>query len=191
MLKLIMIVLILTSFLHSKCETTFIKLADKEELKQALKVLHDSYVEKRYMIKAKNGLRENEFTYLDTTKTIVVKHLEKVIGTISLIYDSKVGIPSDKILKDEIDKLRELGNIVEVSSLAIDKEYRKLKLTDKIIEHLFANYLNRDINFVIITINPKALEFYKQIGFIEIGNTEDYDFVHGTPGIVMYLEVNK
>lgn len=98
-----------------------LKIAEsKEEILQALKLVHDSYVELGYMERKKEAIRFSKFVALPTTVILIAKYQEEVVGTISIVPDSTFGLPSD--LTWNLNSFRDKGLLLgEVSGLAINK----------------------------------------------------------------------
>lgn len=99
-----------------------IKVAEtKEEIEQAYKILHDTYLETKLIDEDSSGLRVTKYHALPTTTLCVVKRYEKVIGTFTIIQDSIFGLPIDAT--SDITELRKRNSkIAEISSLAISRE---------------------------------------------------------------------
>ncbi len=101
-----------------------IKIADTEdELSNASRLLHDSYVKSGLMNPEPSGMRVLSQHLLPQTTTIVAKWEGQVIGTLSLIRDNPFGLPIEKIF--DVSSRRSNGRrLAEVSSLAIDPRFR-------------------------------------------------------------------
>lgn len=170
-----------------------IKIAEtKEEFEQAYQILHDSYVEYGYSKPAANGMRILKYFSLPTTTTIVAKLGDRVIGTLTIIRQSPMGLPLDK--EFDISHLSGPGKtVVEISSLAIASAYRNkrgvifLPLCAYICQYV-SNFIYAD--YVVISVNPAWVEFYKAILlFSPLSKTvvENYDFANGAPAVGLYL----
>lgn len=91
-----------------------------DEVTQALKLVHDSYVDLGYMQANEEQLRLNKFMMLPSTVILIIKSNEEVIGTMSIIMRSALGLPSETSwdLKSIIESGR---TVAEISSLCIVK----------------------------------------------------------------------
>ena len=177
----------------SKPEMPFeVKIANtQEELEKAYSLLHDCYVGMKLMAPDASGLRCNFYSFLPYTSTIVAKTEDMVIGTLSLIKDSNAGLPSDKDFKNENDKLRSQGHrLVEVSSLAIDKQFRNqghfvsLYLM-KYLQHYSTHYMG--CTTVTCVIHPRARDFYSCFwGFQASQKIIKYKFVNDALGVQVF-----
>ncbi len=97
--------------------------SNTQEFMGALKVLHDCYVEKGLMDRDPQGIRLSPYHLMPNTLTAVAVQEGKVIATMSIIRDSPIGLPMDKIF--DLSVLRKNGEILcELSGLAIHPRYR-------------------------------------------------------------------
>jgi len=102
-----------------------LKIAEtKEELEACFAVLHDAYVDSGFMKPDPSGMRVTIYHALPTTTTLCAKYDGEVVGTISLIRESALGVPLQKIF--DLNSVREKeGLIAEVSALAVHRRFRK------------------------------------------------------------------
>lgn len=163
----------------------------KEELEKAYSLLHDCYVGTKLMAPDDSGLRCNFFSFLPFTTTVVAKIGEIVIGTVSLIKDSPVGLPSDKDFKFENDLLRLEGHaLVEVSSLAIDSKFRKKShvvslYLMKYLQHYTTHHMG--CTTVTCVVHPRARDFYAAFwGFKANKKIIKYKFVNDALGVHVF-----
>ena len=169
------------------------KLADTEaELEQAFRILHDNYVQQGFMSPRTCGLRVTPHFVLPTTVTLVGKDQDKVIGTLSIIRDSVLGLPLEKVF--DISEIKAKSQrYAEISALAITRGYRRshggqvffplLKLMYEFCIH------SLDVQDLLIVIEPKTEDFYRALlHFERLPNTGIVDYM-GAPAIVMHLDL--
>lgn len=164
------------------------------ELEKAYALLHDCYVGANLMHPDPSGLRLNFFSFLPNTTTVVAKIDGVVVGTVSLIKDSFVGLPSDKDFRYENDQLRASGHhLVEVSSLAIDPKYRKkghaisLYLM-KYLQHYTTHHMG--CTTVTCVVHPRARDFYAAFwGFKANKKIVNYKFVNNALGVQVFGDI--
>lgn len=103
------------------------KLAESDdEIEQALKIVHDSYLHLGYIDRRPEGVHFNAHICLPQTSMLIIKHKDEVIGTMSLIPDSSLGLPSE--VTWDLSKVKsETPNIAEVSCLAIKRSHKSSK----------------------------------------------------------------
>ena len=71
-----------------------LKLAEtREELEACFAVLHDAYVDSGFMKPDPSGMRVTIYHALPTTSILCAKYDGEVVGTISLIRESALGVP--------------------------------------------------------------------------------------------------
>ena len=167
-----------------------------EELEQAFRILHDAYVQEGYMKASESGLRVTKYHALPTTSTIVAKFKGKVVGTMSVIRDSKLNLPLDTAFDISGIRSRQ-GQIAEVSSLAIQREFRLShgELLWPLIKY-FYNYSKElmMLRTIVIGVHPKWIDLYVGVmGFriIQGEILESYTFANGNPVAGLYLDLEK
>ena len=96
----------------------------QDELSEAYKILHESYLEKGYTKPNETGMRIVKYFALPTTTTLIALYDDRVVGTISIIRRSTFGIPMDSSF-DISSVLDDNKVIAEISSLAIDSRFRE------------------------------------------------------------------
>jgi hypothetical protein len=96
----------------------------------------------------------------------------KLVGTVSIRFDSEKGLSADELYKDEIDVLRKEGcRVCEFTRLAVDE----LTVSKPVLAGLFhTTYLYaaavHGYNFAVIEVNPRHVGFYRRaLAFEPIG----------------------
>ena len=118
---------------------------NKEELRKALTLVHDIYVEQGYMLPKYRRMRVSIHNALPNTCTYIVIHKNKIIATITVFEDSKYGLPCCNIYQKEINNLRSKNRkIVEFGMLASIRKNQLL--TVSLLKYAFyrAKYRNAD-----------------------------------------------
>jgi len=91
-----------------------------DTLEQAFRLVHDQYVARGYMRPEPSSWRLSVHHALPTTKVFVARDQHRVVGTMTLVPDSPLGLPLDELYGSEVTALRNEGRYVtEVSGLAI------------------------------------------------------------------------
>lgn len=169
-----------------------IKIADtQQELEQAFRLLHDSYVKANYMQPDPTGLRILPQHLLSQTATIVAKWDGQVVGTMSMIRDNPLGLPMEKMFS--VADRRQTGRrLTEVSSLAIDPKYRGL--VNQVLFPLFRFGIqySRELfgthEFVAATTPDLAEVYVSYLCFERLTKkAQAYDFANGTNAVAVYL----
>ncbi|MGE5384686.1 MAG: N-acyl amino acid synthase FeeM domain-containing protein [Betaproteobacteria bacterium] len=172
-----------------------LKLAEtQEELEACFKLLHQAYVRAGLMEPHPSGLRATVYHALPTTSTLLARYNDEVVGTLSLIRQSKLGFPLQKIF--QIDAIQQLGgNIAEVSALAVAPRFQArggmilFPLLKFMYEYATRYFATRHL---VIAVNPKHIGFYESVLFfhrLQKRTVEHYDFVNGAPAVGAHLDL--
>lgn len=148
----------------SKCaEFTFEIARSKADLEAAFRLLHDAYVEQKFIEPQASGLRLLLQHALPTSTAIVAKCGDKVVGTVSLIRDNPLGLPMEKAFS--VDEYRARGErLVEFSCLAIHPDYRREKGGAIFLPmlvfayHYCRSYFGADS--IVMNVFPQHADFY-------------------------------
>lgn len=167
----------------------------QEELADAYKILHESYLEKGYTKANETGMRIVKYFALPTTTTLIALFDNRVVGIISIIRRSTFGIPMESSF-DIGSVLDENKVVAEISSLAIDSRFREkrgalfLPLLKFFWEYV-SSYMRLDA--LVITVNPSMSDFYEGfLGFKRMKNAKvgNYSYANGNPGIGLWYDVH-
>lgn len=172
-----------------------LKIADtREELEACFKLLHDAYVSSGFMTPDPSGMRVTIYHALPTTTTLCAKIGDQVIGTVSLIRESAIGFPLQRIF--DLSEVREkAGYIAEVSALAIHPKFRRtggtilFPLMKFMYEYCTTFF---DTRHLVIAVNPRHIEMYESLLFFQrltANVVENYDFVNGAPAVGATLDL--
>ncbi len=179
----------------SPTERLVLKIADtQEELEACFKLLHDAYVSSGFMSPDPSGMRVTIYHALPTTTTLCAKLDGKVVGTLSLIRESAIGFPLQRIF--DLTAVREKeGYIAEVSALAVHPRYRRtggtilFPLMKFMYEYCTTFF---DTRHLVIAVNPRHIEMYESLLFFKrltANIVENYDFVNGAPAVGATLDL--
>ena len=174
-----------------------LKIAEtKEELEACFAVLHDAYVDSGFMKPDPSGMRVTIYHALPTTTTLCAKYDGQVVGTISLVRESALGVPLQRIF--DLSAVREKeGHIAEVSALAVHRKFRKtggsilFPLMKFMYEYCTTFF---DTRHLVIAVNPSHIEMYESLLFFKrltANMVENYDFVNGAPAIGASLDLKE
>lgn len=167
----------------------------KEELEAAYVLLHRCYVDQKLMSPHSSGLRCNVFSFLPESTTIIAKYRGEVVGTVTLIKDSPLGLPSDKDFQEENDRYRQQQfRLVEVSALSVGPSFRGSSHTVSLLLMKFLyNYSIQymDCSRMVCTVHPRAETFYKALWHFERNGKEvSYGFVQGALAVHLSMDMN-
>ncbi|OZA24985.1 MAG: hypothetical protein B7X93_11080 [Hydrogenophilales bacterium 17-61-9] len=145
-------------------------------------------VQKRY---AWRGFPKAHLKKYPNRVTILSFHQEKIVGTVTVGYDSEEGMLVDDIYKAEVDVLRAQGKRVgELSKLAIDENIGSKQLLASLVHMAYLYGVIHECTDAIIEIVPRHKAFYeKMLGFKQIGEEKMNNRVH-FPVLLMHLELD-
>lgn len=167
----------------------------KSDLEKAYSILYDAYLEYGFQTANESKMRIIKYFMLPTTTTIIAKLNDEVIGTISIIRKTSLGLP----LESEFDYSQNLApgeTVAEVSSLAISKKFRHLNgsVFLPMCSYVY-NYLRFyvKIDKMVIAVNPAWSDFYQALLLFEKlkGRTVGtYNFANGAPAVGLISDVS-
>ncbi|QID17679.1 hypothetical protein G3580_08505 [Nitrogeniibacter mangrovi] len=172
------------------------KLAEtRDELEACFRLLHDAYVDAGFMEPDPSGLRATVYHALPTTSTLLCRQGERVVGTVSLIRESAMGFPMQRIF-DLADIRKTGGNVAEVSALAIDRRFRSAsgRILLPLLKFMY-EYATRqfDTRHLVIAVNPRHIGFYEAIMCfrrLRQHTVAHYDFVNGAPAVGAHIDLH-
>jgi len=177
----------------------------EKELKEASNLVYQEYLRQGY-INPETTLEEiSVYGRFPGATVFAAKYENKIIGTISVIADSELGLPIDDIYKEEVDDLRRLNKkIAQVSSLAISRticKNSKKRLYKEQTNELFIFFplfklvfhyaLYKEYDNLCIVINPKHNYFYTSLFFNDLGEIKFYPALNNAPALAKSLNINQ
>jgi len=116
------------------------------------------------------------------------------VGALTVVFDSPLGLPADKLYKPELDALRAKGRrLSEIVSLGVAEDSGAgseilVKLFNFV--YLVSKKVRGATDFVI-TVNPRHVRFYeKTLLFEPAGAEREYDKVGGAPALLLRLDLD-
>ena len=148
-----------------------------DEHEQASRLVHTEYVRRHIIDEQPSGVWITAHGLLPSTVVFVAKKGQHVLGTISLIVDSNVGLPMDKIYADELLPIRALGRrIAEVGALCIEKGHRGngiVLLLNKLMFRCARDLLG--VQDLVIAVHPDAAcQYEAALRFVTLGKVRTY-----------------
>ena len=166
----------------------------KDEIVSALKLVYDSYLKLGYMDENEYQMRITKYQLLPTTIMLIIKIDDQVVGTLSIVRDSALGLPSEK--NWNLGFLRKQGfEIAEISGLAIKtKSYHRGQLLLYLckIMYTYCTELLR-LDCIVAATSSSVEHFYTDLLLFETINDQPvaYDSVKGAPSVCGYLRLNQ
>ncbi len=169
------------------------KLAEtKEEIFEALNLIQVNY-KRLKMTKDNYDFRITKFNFLATTSTFIAKSGDEIIGTVSLVLDTNLGLPIDHFI--DITEFRKRNKIAEFTGLTVKEEWRSkstgislplaLMALDYGIKILKADYL-------FLTVRKSVSPFYEDIcGFKKFGKDRKHDKMQNLKSSALYVDTSN
>lgn len=116
------------------------------------------------------------------------------VGTITLVFDSTAGLPSDEIYGTEINAMRRRGcRLVEAVRYCIDTEQVHSQVLMRRLLNVIFLYALRigRCDYVVNECNPHHRVFYlRKLLFEQVGPERACPRVKGAPAVLMTLDLN-
>ena len=148
-----------------------------DEHEQACRLMHAAYTQHGYIQPHASGVWVTPHGLLPSTFVFVAKRGPEVVGTMSLIVDSELGLPMDKAYAAELAPLRaERRRIAEVGALCVAPGHRRrgiALLLNKIMARCAMERL--DVQDLVISVLREAACLYETtLRFVQIGGVKTY-----------------
>lgn len=162
---------------------------DRADLLKAFELVHQSYMECGYIDRQEGELRVRIFDLLPGSITIVAKNDDQVVGTISVVMDSRFGLPMEEAFSEEIKTLRRRGRrIAEVTGLSIRKSHRNSRLVFDMFQLLTLYLTSSPVDDVCVAVSPPQAAFYETVLLFErMGDVRSYSSKKNDPVVGLTL----
>lgn len=184
-------------------ECEFREVRSAREFRLASHLVYLEYLKKQYSIPNRGQLRISIHQALKKTTTFIAIFKKKyILGTMTFVEDSPLGVPMDKLYQDDLDKLRKVGTLcAEATMLALNNKIMSLPSVPKsfrmfILLHLFQagfRYLRAHtfVDTVVACFHPRHEFFYKMMKFKPLGPIHSYASVRGSPAVAYALHIEQ
>lgn len=159
-----------------------------EDVDDALRLIHDGFVEAGYMAPTPSG-RRMHLSYLNPGTAFFLARIDdEPVATCALIADGPFGLPSDRAFVEENDAMRaeRLGGLHECGSLSVARRHRRH--TRRIVIRMVAAmtrvaYREFPDAPVAMAVAPESLRFYESLAGARLVAGERP--LYGAPAILM------
>ena len=173
----------------------YVKIAEtRDELESAYTLIHRNYVKTGYMKPYPAGIRVTIFDFEPQSRTFIAVKNDKVIATLTTVFDSRLMLPSNHLFYERLNTLRKDGKrICEISKLACCQENRHtwiqtLKLLFR-ASWIYASKVKQATDFCIM-VEPKHVHFYqKYLLFHPISGVEKDPDANNALSVLMHLNL--
>jgi hypothetical protein len=165
-----------------------------EELEAAFRLVYDSYLPLGYCTPNILKMRATIYHALPTTTTLIAVDNGKVIGTMTMVRDNRLGLPLSG--KFDVQGLRtQSRRVAEITSLVIHRDYRRrsggqvLFPLLKLMYEYATSYFG--VNHLVVTVHPKDAYFYESLLLFEpVPGTTVVDYL-GAPAVALHLDLER
>lgn len=147
---------------------------------EAAKLVHDGYVARGIMSPHGSGVRTTPFLALPSTIVFVAIKGGRLVGTLSLVVDSSLGLPMERIYPDEVQAVRrQARRIAEVGAQCVAKECRGTGVAFLLNKALLLTTELLGVEDLLIAVHPKAEDLYvATLCFERLGNERAYPLLN-------------
>lgn len=157
-----------------------------DDVREALGVVHDGFVEAGYMDPQPSG-RRMIAPYLNDGVAFSVAYVgDEIAGVLALMPDGAFGLPSDSAFRPEMDELRKIGRpLFESGSLVVTARFRRH--TRRVLAGLVAAnirvFRETPDAILVISTEPRQQEFYGSLsGATAVSGIRDH---YGAPAVLL------
>lgn len=168
----------------------------RAELEEAYRLVYSSYLNRGYIEQNPAKIRVTLFNVLPQSITFVGLLRNTVVGTVTVVPDTPLGLPMDEVYHDELRELRDAGRkMAEVTMLAdrrgqILRALPMLLLLMKLVFDYAMLVLN--VDDLCITINPRHERYYRRyLLFRNLGGLKAYPSVQHNPALAKRLDLKN
>lgn len=174
------------------------------ELQAASHLVYQEYLRCGYITPNKNEWKLSLYQILPTTVTFVaVLKKQHVLGTLTIVEDSPLGLPMDNLYLEELTNLRlEELHLSEISMLAMNRGLLEgehpapMSLRLLLVIHLFKamfHYLRArtKVDNLVACFHPKHESMYKFLQLEPLGSLKNHPKVQGSPAVARHLDIKK
>ena len=122
--------------------------------------------------------------------TLTASEHDAVIGTISIGFDSPIGLLCDELYMEEISVLRDKGwRVCEFTKLAIDSVVRSKRVLASLF-HVAYIYAHRIKGFhqLVIEVNPRHVRYYERMLGFQVAGPRRMNRRVSAPAVLMSLD---
>ncbi len=155
---------------------------EKKEYEDAFTLVWDNYVDAGLQEDNHTGIRFTKYHLLPETKVFVANFHEelaagrpelfkdggKIVGTVSLVLDSPMGLPMEEFCAEEVAKMRSEGRkLAEVVAFALNPEYSKYKIFLHMFKLLFQFAEMKGVTDLCCSVTERHIRFYRRVCLFE------------------------
>ena len=175
----------------------------KAELEQAFQLVWQGYTKVGLHPEDSYGSRITKYHLLPDAKVFIamawnkreeeskVYYEGRVIGTVTVLHDSCLGLPSEELCKKDIVGLRRKGHrLVEFMGFACDPSTLDQRVSLKLFTLAYEYCKSQHVSKIVASLTRRHFGYYRKfLGFKPMGALCEYEFGNGTPVQSHYTDV--
>lgn len=139
------------------------------DVRGAVRLLHEVYSRCGIIRPNTAGLHVTKYNALPTTMIFVAKEGSRVVGTLSMVLDTPLGLPMDSTHRPELDALRGQGlRLAEVVGTACSEDYRGSGLVFYLYRTMVHAALRANLDRVVMRASRKGALLYQELMVCEV-----------------------
>lgn len=164
-----------------------------DDIEASFRLVYDAYTEVGLEAPHEARIRFTKYHLLPSTKIVTaiyrpkltetpidrghVNEGRRVVGTLTLILDSPLGLPLESVCTEQVNALRSKGaRLAELVALAVDPEFRRSNVMMYLYKLAFAYARLKGVTDLCCAVTRHHVEFYRQVLLFEpIGHLKPYD----------------
>lgn len=181
------------SFFRGQCRVSIANRFESRHL--AYRFQHRTYVKSGIIPPKTDGLWVTTHDALPETTTFLAHDIRgELAGTLTLVFDSAIDLPADKLFPSEMNAVRKGGGrVCELISFGTNENMRgSVKILAGLLycSYLFALHA-RKVSDYVITVHERYQTFYcANLLFSRMGPVRNYDKVNGQPTVLLHLPLD-
>lgn len=167
------------------------------ELERSFELVWDAYVKVGLQAADTDPIRFTKYHLLPTTKVFIAVHRPEllkaqpdyeqlkapgdIVGTLTLVGDSPLGLPMEEVCGQSVRQLRDAGgNPAEVIGLAVNPGYRNYNIMMYLYKLMFSYAGLNQVSDITCSVTKRHIPFYRSMLLFEpMGELRAYSAANG------------
>ena len=161
-----------------------------ESRQEAYQHVYSLYLQKGYAKPNPSSMWFTLFDALPETTTLIVERAGQLVGALTVVFDSPLGLPAESLYEGELNTLRVTGRrLTEFVSLGVNGGDARALVKLFNLAYLLSYRLSNATD-IMITVNPRHVRYYeKMLFFQKVGVERSYGKVSGAPAVLLRLNM--
>jgi ribosomal protein S18 acetylase RimI-like enzyme len=188
-----------SNLISDQCEgsVTYKVATDQHELERSFELVWQSYVKVGLQAPDSDPIRFTKYHLLPSTKVFIaiyrpelleekpdysrLKEPGEIVGTLTLVANSPMGLPMEEVCHDAVQELRDQGSHpAEVVALAVNPEYRRHNIMMYLYKLMFEYANLTEVSDITCSVTKRHISFYQSmLLFQPMGELQTYSAANG------------